>query len=159
MKIETEELISLFLKLEQKADELKDEIENDDSLQLLLGEKNASIQRLQEEIATLTEVDDAKANLMSENKREILEELKTRFDGINKSLEFDTGAVNYRITKTTIINDPVAVAEGLQANGKLAEGIKTFDLKVIRSFLEAGLLEGAASFEEKVNVKVTPPES
>lgn len=148
-------LIDKYLKLEQSAKEMTEEIENDKGLQEQFEIIADKMDALREERRLLTEISDSQAKEIGEQQKDILEELKGQFDGENKLLEFDTGTVGYRITKTTVIHDPIAVAEGLRANGKLAEGIKSFDLKIIRSFLEAGLLEGAAGFEEKVNVKVS----
>lgn len=149
-----EQLVSQYLKLEQSANELTEGMKNDNELQEDIAHIANVIDALQEERRLLTVKADAQAKEIGEEQKAILDELKTKYDGA-KELSTNAGIVQYRITKKTIILDVGEVAGVLLKNNK-PEAIKTFDMKIVRSFIEVGLLDDLAGFEENVNVKVLP---
>jgi len=150
--LSTETIVKQYVALETSAEELEEEINNSEKNKLV-EEKQRKILELQNEIHELTEAWDEKAKQIGEQQKLILEKLKERYDG-EKTIETNHGTIKYWITKKTIINDPKDVAEILLKNDK-GDAIKRFDMKVIRSFIEVGLMNGAATFEENVNVKIT----
>ena len=149
-----EQLVSQYLKLEQSAKAIVEEIENDDETQAHIKHNKELIEKHKSEIEELTAVSNEKAKQIGEQQRVLLDELKKMYAN-EKTIETNHGTVQYRITKKTIIHDAGKVAGILLKNDK-PEAIKSFDMKIIRSFIEVGLLVDIAGFEENVNVKVVP---
>jgi len=149
-----EQLVSQYLKLEQSAKEIVEERENDDNLQAKISIKKEYMERYKAELEELTSDSDEKIKQIDEQQKVLLDAVKELYDD-ERTIQTNEGIVQYRITKKTVIHDAGKVAGVLLKNDK-PEGIKSFDMKVVRSFIDVGLLDDIAGFEENVNVKIVP---
>lgn len=152
-------LVSQYLKLETVAQELTEEQANDQDTIDLINAKARKIEELEYDIQELTQEAIMKAKELKNQQKAILDELAKMYsEDTPKEVKVDNGTIQYRITKTTVIHDKTGVVDCLVKNNKVKEGIKTFDMKLIRSFIETGLLDEVAGFEEKINVKIIEKE-
>jgi len=83
-----------------------------------------------------------------------------RFDPISGfKFESEHVKINFNKSVKVIVDDKAMIAEVLVKNNKASECINTFYLSKIRSFIDTGLLGGAAHLDETIKLKLSLKEA
>ena len=91
---------------------------------------------------------------LQEKQDSIREQMIKEWDVTGKTYTCDIGSVTMRTTKSLIILSKEKLVDFLSKTGKINEAISRFDLRVLRRFKDAGLLEDCTDYEEKKSVQV-----
>jgi len=85
---------------------------------------------------------------------EIREQISNEWPVEGKTYNSEIATVTLRITKSLIITSKEKVVNFLTKNDKITEAILKFDLRVLRKFKDAGLMNDCVDYEEKKSVQV-----